>query len=131
MKKKHIAILFLIIILVSPFSLSFSEEGTPDYRSFVDIIYEWTPYGDAIQVGDFTINKIESVWIDKGDGIIVKASKGDIKTKEFAKVVLKEQNSDSEGRWVAHKIILFSGKGLKTLLDSMSEREKMEYYLYH
>lgn len=121
-------------ILISLLMLGFltisvctAEEETEaiDYREFTDIVSEWTPYGNMIQVGDTLIYEFDSVWFDDGGPELIPASRGDIKAGKLARVLLKSQ--DDNNRWSAYKIILFKGKALDRLVDMLPGDMKEEY----
>ena len=117
-----------LIILISGIlysGLSFADETEIDYRQFIDIVYEWTPYGKSIQIGDYTISKFDSVWLDNGGTQLIKANTSYIKTGGLARVLLINQNDD--GFWIAHKIIVFSGEGLKKAINQISIAKRKEY----
>ncbi len=114
---KFLKTFFLVtcVCMISFSSVSAQEE--PDYRSFVDIVYEWSPYGNVIQIGDFTISNIQSVWLDNGGKEEVKVSTSYIKQGGIARAVLIDQ--DENGFWNAYKIIVFSGKGLEKAIQEL------------
>ena len=123
MKFYNVLIITLILgILCSSFSSA--EEQEYDYKEFTDIVYEWTPNGNMIQVGDYIISDIRSVWLDKGDKELVQVSKSYIKEGRLVRVLLI--NKDNNGFWIAHKIIVFSGKRLKTAIKQLSSIKRKE-----
>lgn len=102
-----------------------AQENAPDYRAFVDIVYEWTPNGNKIQVGDFIISNIQSVWLDNGSKEMVRVGTSYIRHGKPVRAVLKSK--DSDGYWIADKIIVFSGDGLKTAVKQLSVIKRKEY----
>ncbi len=118
MKLFKLIIISLVIFGVSFSSVFSADEDSKDYRSFVDIVCEWTPYGNQIQVGDYTITKIRSVWLDNGEGPMVEVSSGSIHLGELARVILI--NEDENGFLDADKIVVFSGKGLEKAMNEIS-----------
>lgn len=101
-----------------------ADETGPDYREIIDIIYEWTPYGSSIQVGDIIISRIESVWLDTGGDTISQAGKSHIRQGNLARAVLKKK--DRNGFWTA-QIIVFSGKGLEKAVKCLSRAKRNEF----
>ncbi len=123
MKSYKVLIITLILgVLCSSFSSA--EEQEYDYKEFTDIVYEWTPNGNMIQVGDYTISDIRSVWLDQGDKELVQVNKSYIKQSKLVKVLLI--NKDNNGFWIAHKIIVFSGNSLKTAIKKLSLIKRKE-----
>lgn len=106
---KSIIVLFISGILFS--TLLFANENENDYIELTDIVYEWTPYGNMIQVGDYIISEIRSVWLDEGKESMVEVSTSYIEQGKLARVLLIDK--DANGFWRADKIIVFSGKGLE------------------
>lgn len=123
--KAYKLIIFMLILGILLSNFSFADEKAHDYREFVDIVYEWTPYGNMIQVGDYTISDIRSVWLDKGDKNIVQVSTSHINQGGLARVFLI--NKDENGFWVADKIIVFSGKGLDDAIKALPLIKKKEF----
>lgn len=117
--------LFLIGFITVSVCTAEEEKEAVDYREFLDIVSEWTPYGDVIQVGDTLISDFDSVWIDNGGKDLMPAGKGDIKIGKLARVILNTK--DDENRWSAHKIILFSGKKLESVVELLPGDMKKEY----
>lgn len=135
MKSNILMIICILLILVIPgFSMADQvKQGhnsgkkneqnlEPDYPEFTDIIYEWTPGGRMIQVGNRTISRIDSVWIDKGNNTLKKTGKWSLKVGKPARVILL--GNDKSGFWQAHKIIVFSGKGMKTALKLLPKSQR-------
>ena len=123
MKLYKSLIITLILGILCPNLLSAEEQGY-DYKEFTDIVYEWTPNGNMIQVGDYTISDIRSVWLDKGDKELYRVSKSYIQEGKLVRVLLI--NKDNNGFWIAHKIVVFSGKGLKTAIKQLSLIKRKE-----
>ena len=122
--KAYKLIIFMSILGLLFSSFSSADENLPDYKEFIDIVYEWTPNGSMIQVGDYTISDIKSVWLDNGNENIVNVSTSYINQGELAKAVLITQ--DDNGFWIADKIIVFSGKGLDTVIKTLPLIKKKE-----
>ncbi len=119
-------IIFIFILGLFFSSVSSAGDIEHDYKEFIDIVYEWTPYGNMIQVGDYTISNIKSVWLDEGGNKdLVPVNKTYIHVGNLVKAVVI--NTDTNGFWIADKIIVFSGKGLKTAMKSLSPMEKKEF----
>jgi hypothetical protein len=114
MKPYKIIIATLVIGLLSLSGVSSAEETAPDYVQFTGIVSEWTSYGQTIQVDDHTITEIRSVWLDNGGKEMLEVNTGYIKLGAPVRVVLEKQ--DTNGFWIAHKIIVFEGKGLEAAI---------------
>lgn len=110
-------ILTLVIGLLSLSGVSHAEEMEPDYIQFIDIVYEWTPYGETIQVGDHTISEIRSVWLDNGGKDMLEVDTDYIKLGAPVRAVLI--NQDANRFWIADKIIVFAGKGLEAAIKHL------------
>ncbi|MBV5330062.1 MAG: hypothetical protein JZU65_20945 [Chlorobium sp.] len=104
-------------------SILLAEEERPAIE-IVDIVYEWSPEGTAIQVGDYNILKFGSVWIDNGDEKIVQTNNDSIKTGGLARVSLIRQ--DENGFWIAERVILLSGTAYDSTLKSLPEIKRNE-----
>ena len=114
-QKIKIVIATLVIGLLSLTGVSYAEETAPDYIQFIDIVNEWAPYGQTIQVGDHIISEIRSVWLDNGVKDMIEVNTGYIELGMPVRAVLIEQ--DADGFWVADKIIVFEGKGLDAAME--------------
>jgi len=137
MKANILIVCFVFLILIIPgFSMAdevqpdqklyeeTQQSQEPDYREFTDIIYEWTPGRSVIQVGNQTISRFNSVWIDRGGETLEKVNKSYLKVGKPARVILLEK--DNDGFWKAHKIILFSGKGMKKAMNLLPKIRRKE-----
>ena len=123
---KPVKLCSIILIIGFLYSgLCFADDTETDYKEFIDIVYEWTPYGNMIQIGDYTISKFDSVWLDNGGTQLVKANTSYIKNGDLARALLI--NQDDNGFWIAHKIIVFSGEGLKKAINQISIAKRKEY----
>jgi len=124
----YIFALFIALAVQVPHSTLADE---PDYKQFTDIVYEWTSGGKMIQIGDSTISRIKSVWLDKGDRddqgnpILVRAGKYNIRVGRLATPLMLKQ--DQNGYWVAEKLILYSGKGVEKALKLISSSTRKAY----
>ncbi len=117
MKLYKLISIALVLGLLLLAGASYAEEMKPDYKQFVDIVYEWSPYGDMIQVGDYTISEIRSVWLDNGGKDMLKVTTGYIKQGAPVRAVVI--NQDANGSWIADKIIVFAGEGLEKALKHL------------
>lgn len=137
MKANILIVCFVFLILIVPcFSMADEiqpnqqpEEETqqsqePDYREFTDIIYEWTPGGTVIQVGNQTISRFNSVWLDRGEKTLEKVSQSYLKVGKPARVILL--GKDKDGFWEAHKIVVFSGKGVEKAMSLLPKIRRKE-----
>jgi len=123
--KPYKLLTFIFILGLFFSSFSYAEEKEHDYREFIDIVYEWTPYGNMIQVGDVTISDIRSVWLDEGNKDLVEVSKSYIHQGDLVKPLLIKK--DANGFWIADEIIVFSGKGLDAVIKNLSFMKKKEF----
>ncbi len=127
MKYYTFVMLFLITGLLSPLcTRAFAEDQAvvDDYPEIVDIVYEWSSEGNAIQVGDHLISSFKTVWSDNGNGEISQAGRQDIKTGSVVKAYLV--NNDENGFWTADRIVILSGNALDSAVQSLSENKKLE-----
>jgi hypothetical protein len=104
-------------------SILLAEEERPAIE-IIDIIYEWSPGGTAIQVGDYNISKFDSVWIDNGDEKNVQTNNDSIKTGGLARVSLIRQ--DENGFWIAERIIMLSGTAYESTVKNLPEIKRNE-----
>ena len=138
MKATILIVFSVFLILITPGS-SMADEAQaiqepdediqqtrePDYEEFTDIIYEWTPGGTVIQVGNQIISKFNSVWIDRGGGTPEMASRSYLKIGKPARVILLRK--DNNGFWVAHKIVVFSEKGMEKAMNLLPLIKRKEF----
>ncbi len=113
---------FLLVFFTASFSYAAGSENNK--IELVDIVYEWSLEGGIIQVGDYTIDRIESVYEDHGDGGLVQSSKKRISVGNLVKAVLVRR--DENGTWQAERIVIFSGEGLKDILQTFSEEKRKD-----
>jgi hypothetical protein len=111
------------LLFFSGSTASFAEEERPAIE-IVDIVYEWSPEGTAIQVGDYNISKFVSVWLDNGGGEIVQTNNESIKTGGLARVSLIGQ--DENGFWMADRVIMLSGAAFDSTVKSLPEIKRNE-----
>ena len=131
MKYYTFVMLFLITGLLSPIcTRAFAEDKVvaDDYPEIVDIVYEWSPEGNAIQVGDHLISSFKTVWSDNGNGEISRAGRQNIKTGSVVKVYLVK--NDENGFWTADRIVILSGNALASAVQSLPENKKLEFENY-
>lgn len=120
----------LLVILCIQFSLALSvsaektEKPAIDYKVIVDFVYEWSPQGEMIQIGDYLISDLGSVMLDNGSEPLIPVSKGKIKTGSLVRAMLISE--DKNGAWKAGKIIVLAGKALASAEDSLSGNKKKE-----
>lgn len=137
MKANILIVCFVCLILIVPgFSMAdevqtdqkpdeeSQQSQEPDYREFTDIIYEWIPGGTVIQVGNQTISRINSIWLDRGGKTLEKANKSYLKIGKPARVILL--GKDKDDFWKAHKIVVFSGKGMKKAMSLLPKIRRKE-----
>jgi hypothetical protein len=134
--KTNILIVCFLILIVPRFSMAdeiqldqqpeeeIQQSQEPDYREFTDIIYEWTPGRTVIQVGNQTISRFNSVWLDRGGKTLEKANKSYLKVGKPARVILL--GKDKDGFWKAHRIVVFSGKGMKKAMRLLPKIRRKE-----
>ncbi|MCG8683620.1 MAG: hypothetical protein MI892_02005 [Desulfobacterales bacterium] len=131
---KSYKIILLTLLWFSVFNMAYADEVQPDYPVFTDIIHEWSSSGKIMQLGDHTIGTINSVWLDRGqydvngEKVLTKANTAYIKNGQPATAVIK--GKDKTGLLIAHKIIIFSGKGLKNAVEKLSPSQREEYSSY-
>ncbi|WP_020587597.1 hypothetical protein [Desulfobacter curvatus] len=123
MKANILIVCFVFLILVVP-GFSMADEVQSDYREFTDIIYEWKPGGTIIQVGNQTISRINSVWLDRGGETLEQVNKSYLKVGKPARVILL--GKDKDGFWKAHKIVVFSGKGMEKAMKLLPKIRRKE-----
>ncbi|MBN4058813.1 hypothetical protein JYT18_01135, partial [Desulfocapsa sp. AH-315-J15] len=105
MMRYRIITFLLLFFTLLPLGNSFGDELPKGYTEVVDLVLEWSPQGNAIQVGDYMISDFGSVWSDTGDGNVVLASKSAINQGGLVKALLI--NKDENGFWLADRIIVF------------------------
>ncbi len=121
MRYRTITFLLLFFTLL-PLGNSFGDELPEGYTEVVDLVYEWSPQGNAIQVGDYMISDLGSVWSDTGDGNVVMVGKSAINQGGLVKALLIDK--DENGFWLADRIIVFSGKGVDSAMKGLAETKK-------
>ena len=123
--KDQFTVLVVILCFNLPLSLPVSAETSAiDYKVITDIVYEWSPLENAIQIGDYTISDMGSVMLDNGSEHLVPAGKGKIKTGNLVRAMLIGR--DENGFWKAGKIIVLTGKALTSAKNSLPETKQKE-----
>lgn len=134
--KANILIVCFVFLIIPGFSMAdevvldqkpdeaIQHSQEPDYREFTDIIYEWIPGGSVIQVGNQTISRINSVWLDRGSETLERANKSYLEVGKPARVILL--GKDGDGFWKAHKIVVFSGKGMEKAMKLLPKIKRKE-----
>ncbi len=119
--KRYILITFLLVFwALSPLCIvSSADESAEKYTEVIDLVNEWSPQGNAIQVGDYTISDIGSVWLDRGNGDISQTGNSVIRQDGLVKVLLLDK--DENGFWLADRIIVFSGSALDAAIEKLPE----------
>lgn len=124
--KRYTLLTFLFVswVLFPLCIVSFADEDAKEYTEVCDLVYEWSPQGNAIQVGDYTISKIGSVWLERGNEDLVRAGNSVIKQGGLVKALLV--NKDENGFWLADKIIVFSGSALDAAIEKLPESKRKQ-----
>ena len=112
---------FLLLFFTACFSFAADQVKSNNYN-LVDIVYEWNVGGNVLQVGDYMIDGIGSVYEDRGKGELVQSSKKMISVGSLVKAVLVRENENDA--WKADRIIIYSGDGLLEILQSFSEERR-------
>ena len=125
MKRYALIIFILVSWVLFPLTIvSAAEEGAEEYTELIDIVYEWSPQGNAIQVGDYTISDIGSVWLDRGSEDISQTGNSVIKQGGLVKALLVDK--DESGFWIADRIIVFSGSALDAAIEELPELKRKQ-----
>ena len=124
--KQYILISFILVFWVLfPFCMVTSaDEGAEGYTEVIDLVYEWSPQGTAIQVGDYMISDFGSVWLDRGNEDIVQSGNSVIKQGSLVKALLADK--DENGFWHADRIIVLSGSALDDAMEKLPEPKRKE-----
>lgn len=122
MKSYKLVAFIIIIFIQSPFiAFSAEVEGVDTNVEVTDKIYEWTPDGTIIQVGDYTITTIGDIYIDDGVGEYVSADKSALSVGGL--VTARLVSTDKNRFWESEKIIVYTDKALEDQLALLSENE--------
>ena len=125
MKRYALIIFILVSWVLFPLSIvSAAEEGAEEYTELIDIVYEWSPQGNAIQVGDYTISDIGSVWLDRGSEDISQTGNSVIKQGGLVKALLVDK--DENGFWRADRIVVLSGSALDAAIEELPELKRKQ-----
>ena len=125
MKRYTLIIFILVSWILFPLNIvSAAEEGVEEYTEVIDLVYEWSPQGNAIQVGDYSISDIGSVWLDRGNEDISQTGNSVIKQGGLVKALLVDK--DENGFWRADKIIVFSGSALDAAIEKLPESKRKQ-----
>lgn len=119
-----VTFLFVSCALFPLCIVSFADENAVEYTEVIDLVYEWSPQGNAIQVGDYTISEIGSVWLERGNEDIVRAGNSVIKQGGLVKALLV--NRDENGFWRADRIIVFYGSALDAVIEKLPEPKRKQ-----
>jgi hypothetical protein len=126
--KNSIALIMIIStgLLSSLCGKSLAEEKSLEsYMEILDIVYEWSPKGKAIQVGEHLISSFNTVWSDTGSGEIILAGSQAIKVGGVVKAYLIKK--DENGFWLADRIVVLSGRTLDSAVQSFPENKKLDF----
>lgn len=115
---------FVLFFSTTSFSNVSSDITTKEGNELIDIVYEYNMESSVVQVGDFVIDGIDTVFIDQGKGKVFQSSKKKISVGILVKVDLI--GSDENGVWRAKKITIYSGDGLEEVLQSFSEEKRKQ-----
>ena len=125
MKRYTLIIFILVSWILFPLNIvSAAEEGVEEYTEVIDLVYEWSPQGNAIQVGDYSISDIGSVWLDRGNEDISQTGNNVIKEGGLVKAMLVDR--DENGFWLADKIIVLSGNALEAAIEKLPESKRKQ-----
>ncbi len=123
--RNKVIILFTILCLPFFFLSSLAANGPEkDYKIIIDLVYEWSPQGSMIQIGDYTISDMGSIMLDNGSGSLVPVGRGRIQTGELVKVRLIDK--DKNGFWQAYQIIVLTGEALASAKQSLPRAKQKE-----
>ena len=112
----------LVILVLLAFGDSFADDF--QYVEVIDLVYEWSPGGEAIQVGDYMISEFDSVWSDTGDGDIVMVGRSAIKLGGLVKTLLT--GKDENGFWIADRVIVLAGDGVDAAMEALPEAKRQQ-----
>ncbi len=124
--KQTIFIIFIFTswVLFPLFTVSFADEGAGEYTEVIDLVYEWSLQGGAIQVGDYMISDIGSVWLDRGNEDISQSGNSVIKQGGLVKALLIDK--DENGFWRADRIVVLSGSALDAAMQNLPESKRKQ-----
>lgn len=114
----------------SPLSMAGQAEET-DYWTFTALVQEWSGSSRYMQIDDIQIGTINTILLDKGtydksgDAILTRTNAGYI--KEGVPVTVEMKAKASDGLWIAHRVIVYKGKGIKKALKFLSRRQRQAY----
>jgi len=133
MKPFKLFIIAMIMGSIAPGShLTMAGQGeTPDYWTFTALVREWSGSSRYMQVDDIEIGAIHAIFVDKGtsdkSGNAVLTRGGTTYIKEGIPVTVEIKARGRDGRWIAHRVIVYKGKGIKKALELLPKRQRQAY----
>ena len=115
-------IFLLVTLALFAFGDSFADDV--QFIEVVDLVYEWSLEGEAIQVGDYMISEFDSVWTDTGDGELIMVGRSAIKLGGLVKTLLI--GKDENGFWIADRVIVLVGDGVDSAIEALPEAKRQQ-----
>ncbi|PIE60926.1 MAG: hypothetical protein CSA29_05990 [Desulfobacterales bacterium] len=131
--RKIVSINIIMGILAAGSVLCMARQAkATDYWTFTALVQEWVPANRYLQVDDIEIGEIKGIFLDRGQydaygkAILTRSDITNIKEGIPVTVEMKKQGSD--GRWIAHRVIVYKGKmGIKKALKRLSNIQRTSY----
>ncbi|PIE62828.1 MAG: hypothetical protein CSA25_03345 [Desulfobacter postgatei] len=102
-----------------------------DYWTFTALVQEWSPSNRHMQIDDIGIGAINAIFLDTGNydesGNAILTRTGTTKIKEGIPVTVEMKTQGKDGLWIAHKVIVYKGKGIKKALKLLPKRQRQAY----
>ncbi|MCG8550278.1 MAG: hypothetical protein MI799_07745 [Desulfobacterales bacterium] len=107
------------------------QDERPDYWTFTALVQEWSGSSRYMQIDDIGIGTINAIFLDKGiydkSGNAILARTGTASIKEGIPVTVEMKAQGRNGLWIAHRIIVYKGKGIKKALKLLPKRQRQAY----
>ena len=102
-----------------------AEEYNLSDDEFFGIIYEISPDYNILQVGDYLISHVDTIWLDTGDGHPIQLSKRNA-LKEGLLVAITLLTREEDGSWSAEKLTVLKEKALAKAIKKLPASIKDE-----
>lgn len=119
-----------ILAAGSPLSMAGQAEKT-DYWTFTALVQEWSGSSRYMQIDDIGIGTINAIFLDAGNydesGNAILTRTGTANIQEGIPVTVEIKTQGKNGIWIAHRVIVYKGKGIKKALKLLPKRQRQVY----
>lgn len=125
-----IGMIILTLAAVSTLGMAGQDKKT-DYWTFTALVQEWSASSRYMQIEDIGIGTINAIFIDSGNydesGNAILTRTGTANIQEGIPVTVEIKTQGKNGIWIAHRVIVYKGKGIKKALKLLPKRQRQVY----